>query len=209
MKALISKDIRLIGPFFNIFLLFAVSFYSKGIVIAAENKQVYIMANIVLASFMVSLVISILAEKDQKAKINNVLKSLPLSNYTIVFGRYIIILLYSSIFVLVSYFRKDYLGGFSFLYDINFQIYPRDMASILGVILILVAIYLPLYYKKEKNNNLLFLLLLILVLVFKFIYDRGINLIELMEGLDFEILGLGLLIYLLSAFISARGLKDV
>ena len=83
------------------------------------------------------------------------------------------------------------------------------MASILGVILILVAIYLPLYYKKEKNNNLLFLLLLILVLVFKFIYDRGINLIELMEGLDFEILGLGFLIYLLSAFISARGLKDV
>lgn len=214
MLGLIKKDLRLVGTYGIIVMVFAlfysfVAYKAKGLIIS----QVYFGYVIFFLTY-VMLMYSI--NNDEKAKADMILNSLPLKRVNIVRARYISYFIYPGIFGGVLFLVTNIINTLSI--SESFSGNPLGLFSMLfsiAISLIYSSLYLPVYYLGIGNArvvNQIFYIVLIMApgLVRKATKNIDFTgIIRFLNNLDLNtvvsgILVFSIILYLLSLQLSKK-----
>ena len=210
MKHLVMKDIRLIGITNLIIIAIAAVGGGFGIYLDEGFKSNYAYAFIMIVGLFT--VNATLAAKETKLKSDALIISLPLRKFDIVRARYLTILIY--IFALLGTIYLTSNAG-----KVLFKDMPGnalgfiEILIISSVIIVFFSLYIPFQYHNHKNAQILGAILYMLAILTPNVLERfDINIDDLsaikkllaMEygGLGFILMGLGLILYTTSIFVS-------
>ena len=215
MKNLVLKDIRLLG-FLNIpLILVPLVLGSIGPRVGSNHLvPTFIYAIATLVS--IYLLVIRITVNDMKSNANSLLISLPVKKFDIVRSRYISVLLYSIVIAALIFLSSnisDMLGGIVFSSGNGATFSLVAVAFTLSVVIFFLSINIPLQYHSPRKTQIFNGLLYASIIIFPNIYDSlGLDFLnpELLEkilSLNLNLLapmllGISLVIYMVSSFVS-------